>query len=118
MLDLDHLPAALTRRDASEYLERKHGVKLAPATLASLASLGNGPLFRKDGRRPDLSRLGIGRIRRATLVAGCPLNFGTGNSARRYQQVRRGTACRSPRPGEAKLSRCLMRVTDRRPIGW
>src|SRR5215468_790198 len=52
MLDLDNLPPALPRRDASEYLERKHGVKLAPATLATLACLGNGPLFRKDGRRP------------------------------------------------------------------
>jgi hypothetical protein len=52
MLDLDRLPPALARRDASEYLERKHGVKLAPATLASLACLGKGPSFRKDGRRP------------------------------------------------------------------
>ena len=52
MLDLDHLPTALSRREASEYLERKHGVKLAPATLATLACLGTGPPFRKDGRRP------------------------------------------------------------------
>ena len=52
MLDLDRLPPALTRREASEYLERKHGVKLAPATLATLACIGNGPSFRKDGRRP------------------------------------------------------------------
>jgi len=44
MLDLDNLPPALHRREASEYLERKHSVKLAPATLASLACLGNGPL--------------------------------------------------------------------------
>jgi hypothetical protein len=52
MLDLDNLPPALDRRSASEYLERKHGVKLAPATLATLACIGEGPQFRKDGRRP------------------------------------------------------------------
>src|SRR5262245_2259572 len=52
MIDLDCLPPALTRREASEYLERKHGVRLAPATIATLACHGNGPSFRKDGRRP------------------------------------------------------------------
>jgi hypothetical protein len=52
MLDLENLPPSLRRRDAAEYLFRRHGIKLAPATFAWLATRGGGPRFQKDGAWP------------------------------------------------------------------
>ena len=42
----------LRRCEASTYLEQKHGVSVAVATLAKFATLGGGPPFRKFGRFP------------------------------------------------------------------
>ncbi|WP_126419510.1 hypothetical protein [Asticcacaulis excentricus] len=42
----------LRRNEASEYLFQTHGIKRVPATLAKLATLGGGPLFRKANRTP------------------------------------------------------------------
>lgn len=42
----------LRRWEASEYLRIVHGLEVAPATLAKLASVGGGPAFNKAGRVP------------------------------------------------------------------
>jgi hypothetical protein len=41
----------LDRKQAAVFLSQ-HGFKTAPATLAKLACLGGGPLFRSFGRKP------------------------------------------------------------------
>jgi hypothetical protein len=38
-----------SRKDASNYLLDRHGVKRSYIYLATLASKGGGPVFRKDG---------------------------------------------------------------------
>jgi hypothetical protein len=48
-MDLDHRP--LRRREAAQFLT-DHGFSTAPATLAKLASIGGGPMFRYWGRFP------------------------------------------------------------------
>ncbi len=73
------LPSALRkprlrRWEASEYLELVHGVTVAPATLAKMASVGGGPSFQKNGRMPvypktELDRWAgerLGRLVRST----------------------------------------------------
>jgi hypothetical protein len=40
----------LDRREASEYLLEKHGVRRSANTLAKLACVGGGPAFRKINR--------------------------------------------------------------------
>ena len=42
----------LRRCEASTYLEQRHGLTVAGATLAKFASIGGGPLFAKFGRFP------------------------------------------------------------------
>ncbi len=39
----------LSRKEASSYLLERHGVKRSYIYLATLASKGGGPVFRKDG---------------------------------------------------------------------
>ena len=46
----------LRRAEASAYLREWHGISRTPATLASLAVRGGGPLFRKAGRVPLYTR--------------------------------------------------------------
>lgn len=41
----------LDRREASQYLLEIHGIRRAPGTLAKLASVGGGPLYRRAGRQ-------------------------------------------------------------------
>ncbi len=41
----------MRRKDAAQYLRENFGVG-SPATLAKLATLGGGPIFRKNGRIP------------------------------------------------------------------
>jgi hypothetical protein len=41
----------LDRKQAAAFLSQ-HGFKTAPATLAKIACLGGGPLFRSFGRKP------------------------------------------------------------------
>ena len=55
-------PRPLDRREASEYLRERHGIKLAPGTLAKLACVGGGPLYRLAGKlavydMPDLDHV-------------------------------------------------------------
>jgi hypothetical protein len=42
----------LRRKAASEYLRETHGLDRAPSTLAKLAVIGGGPIFRRAGRVP------------------------------------------------------------------
>jgi hypothetical protein len=42
----------LRRWEASEYMVLAHGLTIAPATLAKLASIGGGPGFHRVGRIP------------------------------------------------------------------
>jgi hypothetical protein len=56
----------LRRKDAAQYLREKYGVGSA-ATLAKLATIGGGPIFRKNGRIPlylgkDLDTWALARI--------------------------------------------------------
>ena len=41
-----------TRREAAEYLRKKHRARCSVATLAKMASRGDGPPFRYFGRFP------------------------------------------------------------------
>jgi hypothetical protein len=59
----------LRRWEASEYLEIAHGIRVAPATLAKLASVGGGPAFQRIGRTPlypreELDRWALQRLGR------------------------------------------------------
>jgi hypothetical protein len=42
----------LRRKAASQYLHQTHGLERAPSTLAKLAVIGGGPVFRRVGRVP------------------------------------------------------------------
>jgi hypothetical protein len=42
----------LRRKEAAKYLAEKRGVPIAPQTLAKLAVVGGGPIFRKFSRFP------------------------------------------------------------------
>jgi hypothetical protein len=42
----------LRRKAASDYLRETHGLERAPSTLAKLAVIGGGPIFRRAGRIP------------------------------------------------------------------
>jgi hypothetical protein len=44
------LPQNLTTTQLTKYLREKYGVSRTPATLSTLACVGGGPPFRKDGR--------------------------------------------------------------------
>ncbi|MET4698378.1 hypothetical protein ABIE65_001395 [Constrictibacter sp. MBR-5] len=57
----------LRRTEAAEYAEIVHGIPIAPATLARLASVGGGPPVERFGRtvfyrRTDLDQWIDGRI--------------------------------------------------------
>jgi hypothetical protein len=49
----------LRRAAASEYLAEIHGIQRAPSTLAKLAVIGGGPIFRKAGRVPLYAQLDL-----------------------------------------------------------
>lgn len=67
-------PNRMRRREASQYLQEQHGIRLAHATLAKLAVVGGGPPFRLDGRFPVYDRQALdtyaaerlGPLRRST----------------------------------------------------
>jgi hypothetical protein len=42
----------LRRKAASDYLRETHGLERASSTLAKLAVIGGGPIFRRAGRIP------------------------------------------------------------------
>jgi hypothetical protein len=52
MLTNAEWPCRLRRADASRYLMQVHGLCYTHATLAKLATVGGGPAFQKDGKRP------------------------------------------------------------------
>lgn len=45
-------PRPLNRKELSVYLLCKHGIRRSPKTLAKLAVIGGGPVFRRVGRHP------------------------------------------------------------------
>jgi hypothetical protein len=47
-----HLNPPMRRVAASKYLLEKHGIERKPSTLAKLATIGGGPVFRLIGRIP------------------------------------------------------------------
>lgn len=42
----------VSRREASDFLLERYGIRARPATLAKYASIGGGPPFRRAGRFP------------------------------------------------------------------
>lgn len=48
------VPFRIRRNDASAHLASRHGLIVAPATLAKLAVIGGGPAFYKPGARTVL----------------------------------------------------------------
>lgn len=42
----------LRRAEVPEYMLRKHGIPIAHATLAKMATVGGGPAFQHSGRIP------------------------------------------------------------------
>jgi hypothetical protein len=42
----------LNRKEATEYLLKRHGIRRTTGTLAKLAVIGGGPAFRRAGRIP------------------------------------------------------------------
>jgi len=60
-------PERMRRQQASLYLQRAHGVKLAPSTLAKMAVVGGGPCFRSDGRFPVYDRAELDSFAAARL---------------------------------------------------
>jgi hypothetical protein len=62
------LPARRVRRkDAARYLTDVWGIPMSPKTLAKLAVIGGGPLFRKAGRIPLYEIPELDRFARAKL---------------------------------------------------
>jgi hypothetical protein len=47
-----HTQRFLRRKAASDYLRETHGLDRAPSTLAKLAVIGGGPIFRRAGNVP------------------------------------------------------------------
>lgn len=68
----------LRRCEASTYLEQRHGLTVAVATLAKFATIGGGPAFNKFGRFPlyepaqldAWAKEKMGRSRTSTSDAG------------------------------------------------
>ena len=65
-------PEWMSRRETSEYLRVRHGIKMGPTGLANAAWKGSGPRFQKDGGvrvvywRPDVDDWA--RIRKSPRV--------------------------------------------------
>lgn len=67
----------LSRKEASEYLKKRYGLRAKPATLAKYASIGGGPPFRRAGRFPvydtdDLDAWALMRVSRR-IYSNCEL---------------------------------------------
>ncbi len=68
----------LRRKEASQYLDWKFGINIAPATLAKMASVGGGPRYHKFGRVPlyplselnDWAEQRLGRLLSSSSDAG------------------------------------------------
>jgi hypothetical protein len=73
----------LRRWEASDYLLRAHGVKVAAATLAKLATVGGGPPYHKCGRAPlypvtELDRWACERLGALVRSSSDPANHSGG----------------------------------------
>jgi hypothetical protein len=55
------------RKEAARYLTDAWGIPMSPKTLAKLAVIGGGPLFRKAGRFPLYEILELDRFARGKL---------------------------------------------------
>jgi hypothetical protein len=55
------------RKEAARYLTDVWGIPMSPKTLAKLAVIGGGPLFRKAGRFPLYEILELDRFARGKL---------------------------------------------------
>lgn len=51
MTDYSKMTRPLSRKEASDYLLHRHGLRRSAAYLAKLAVTGGGPIFRKAGSR-------------------------------------------------------------------
>lgn len=63
----DMTTTLFNRREASDYLLKRYGLRAKPATLAKYASLGGGPAYRLAGRFPaydvaDLDKWALARV--------------------------------------------------------
>lgn len=52
MIKIDNPPARMRAKEATEYLEKKHGIIRTFGTLAKLRSVGGGPVFQKCNSWP------------------------------------------------------------------
>lgn len=57
----------LRRSEVPDYLLRKHGIPIAPSTLAKMATIGGGPAMQHSGRIPlyhvaDLDAWAVARL--------------------------------------------------------
>jgi hypothetical protein len=75
-------PNRMRRREASQYLQEQHGIRLAHATLAKLAVVGGGPPFRLDGRFPVYDRDDLDSF--AAIRLG-PLRASTSDTSSEHQ---------------------------------
>jgi hypothetical protein len=62
----------LRRKEAANFVRQTWGIPCAPQTLAKLAVIGGGPVFRKAGRFPLYSREDLNRWAEAKI--GRPQN--------------------------------------------
>lgn len=67
----------LRRPEASAYLDLRHGITVAPATLAKLASVGGGPAYQRLGNTAlyptdELDRWAIERLGNLRHIASQP----------------------------------------------
>ena len=55
-------PAYLRRRAAAEYLRQRWGIPCSEKTLAKLACVGGGPVYRRFGRIPRYAACNLQRL--------------------------------------------------------
>jgi hypothetical protein len=88
----------LRRKAASKYLDEQWGLPRAPTTLAKLAVIGGGPIFRKAGRIPlyapeDLDQYAEDQI-------GKPMRSTCDLTETEYQEAKLRSA--EPKPGRGR----------------
>jgi hypothetical protein len=88
----DLCPRPLRRAEAAAYLLEKHGIQRKPATLAKLAVLGGGPVFRRAGRVPLYSPADLDEF--AAKITSAPVH--STSELRNRLQKQRGAAEPAP----------------------
>lgn len=84
----DLCPRPLRRAEASAYLLERHGIQRRPATLAKLAVIGGGPIFRRAGRVPLYSPTDLDEF--AARITSAPVH--STSELRDHLQKRSGAA--------------------------